>query len=529
MIQSLLNAQIKELVNKITSLHGASNTVQRDVDGAPINVNTLVDSIIGGSSADGDDDDNDSLDELRTECWRSYDSSPFVQTAVGDFVDAIIGDGFEITSGKPRIRNLINLYETDFRNKLYLRYKQFLMHYRIEGEKYISFTVHPKKNNQPFIEIDHIDPATIEKIYFHPNKTHLPLLYKIKRKMRAGDKKGEKIYIPSINMAYQPTLIDQLSEDMGKDGFEETDISGRSNSPEFEKVGGYTQFISDWEGETIKSRPKSRLRTIIVWNNLYTLMKLTEVEHKRALSTFVWVTKTTTQEAFDTLVAISQDKELSKTTGIFGKKTSGSHIFLPPNSDLVASTPKLPEISGQDSDLLQGAVAGLNQPSHDITGDTSGTFTLAKATRPAVVERVKHVQDWSEKLYRYEFWKPILFLQNAVYGFPLTFTEYECVDHRNQEEIWKNVKYNAWDLLTFTFPLNENYDFSSNADYVLGREHWGVGTSFGVSAKTAGARIGIRDIAGERRRKATEDAKYPELKQPMKYPEKEITDNGEKE
>jgi hypothetical protein len=493
-----ISNDITYMVNNLKSLVGANGAVGVDVDGAPVEVDDILTAIL--HKATGGDD---SITALRDACWKSYEASPFVQTAVGDFVDAIIGDGFKVSSNRPMLRNLVDTHTTDFRNKLYLRYKQFLTHYRIGGQGYFSMTIHPPTGER-LVEVDHLAPDSIEEIFFHPAKTHMPLWYKVKTES------GETIYILSINVAYSAKILDHPSIQIPKDtSGDEIVFDGYSGDPVFASVRNCTRFIVDWEGETIEKWPKSRLRSIIVWNNLYTMMKLIEIDHKRALASFAWIIQPEDEEALTRLASLTDEQK--KATGLWGAKSPGSTLVGIPGCTIKAESPKLPPISGADSDILEMVVAGLNQPSDIVTGTANGTFASVNSTRAPMVERIRHSQSWFEGLLRYEFWKPIIFLHNVVFRFPLTFSERRVIDFEDKKPKWGRVSSPAWEHLNFSFPINENANFSEAVRDAAGSKHVGMTESLGLSRKFAVRRLGCGNYHGERLEAETERELYPDL------------------
>ena len=487
----MFKAMYNDVMRMADSLSGSF----RDPDGAPMSGENLIDAVVGMSTG-GDN----SYEALYEACWKSYKSSPFVQTAVNDFCDSVTGDGFEITSSIPRIRKLLESHYSDFRNKLYCRYRQFLLHYRVTGENYTCLTL---SNDAPFVEVDYIDPITVKKIYFHPDKTHMPLWYKIK-------KNDEIFYVPSINLAYAPSLIDDkkiktlINEIKIDNKFR---FYGNKNDPKFRSLRGNTMFIVDWEGEYITERPISKLRTIIAWNNLYTMLKLIEVDHKRSNAAYVWRVRPENQEAFDFLVGL--DKETLKKIGLIGQKTPGSTVFEVPGCHLDAVGPALQPISGQDSDILEMVVSGLNTPSDIVTGSSDGTFASVKSTRAPLVERIRHFQNWHMILTKYEFWKPVLFLHSAAYSFPKQFKTSRVVGFKNKKNVEALVPSDPWELLDFSYPQNENQERAGLVSEALGSKNDGT-VGFGISHSTSARRFGVGNYHNERLKLATENMKYPD-------------------
>ena len=133
--------------------------------------------VIGGSGELSQEIRNYS--KLQQECWNKFVSNPQINSHVRDFMGNLTGNGFAVESHIQDISEYFDEVWEDPRNALYVRMGQFVARSEIEGELFLSLTVHP----DGFVEIDFIDPSLItggskdnSGIFFHPNKSAFPLV-----------------------------------------------------------------------------------------------------------------------------------------------------------------------------------------------------------------------------------------------------------------------------------------------------------------------------------------------------------------
>jgi len=500
---------IKEVAMRFAKSLSSSFSSMSDPDGAPVKEDTLFNFITGNGIAS---DSNASIDELRKACWQQYNRSPFVQTAVNDTAGYLAGVGFEISSIDSRVNTILQNTIEDFRNKLYSKWKPFLRHRAIEGEHHLLFTCH--EDGESFIEVDYVSPASIEGrsnkgesdgIIYHPTKTLMPLVYNIKQK------DNEYVQIPSINIAYMPSLLAVAAKEEGYDS-KKIKSSYAKDKSMFAKVGGFRRFIVSWDGSILARRNTSHLRTVIVWQNLYTLLKMVEIDHKRAMASFAWVMQPKDMEAWELWTSLTEDQK--KQTGLIGPKPPGSTLIPPPGFDIKAVTPQLPKLEGQDTDIFEHIVAGLNFPTDVVTGTSKGTFASVKESRGPWGDRMNDQQDDFRKYLVYEFGKALIFLHRSLYGLPEVIKAKKAVDFDDKKNpIFKKVPLGINELISVSFPVFGSGDFEGTVKALCGSKHTGLNNGLGISKEAIAGKLGMGNYRSERLKSATEDSVYPELQQ----------------
>jgi len=144
-------------------------------------------------SSDDKDDSSSVRQALQAECWRKFNRTPYINTAVRGQMGRLTGLGFETTSGIYEIMKVVQEIEEDQRNRLYNYWPKYVARANVEGELFLVLTLHP----DGFIEVDFLDPSNISGgsddsgIIWHPTKTLMPLFYLI-------DNGTEKVQIPSF-------------------------------------------------------------------------------------------------------------------------------------------------------------------------------------------------------------------------------------------------------------------------------------------------------------------------------------------
>jgi hypothetical protein len=280
----------------------------------------------------------------------------------------------------------------------------------------------------------------------------------------------------------------------------------------------------EWEGPTLSRRDTSYLRSVIIWSNLYTLLKLVEIDHKRSLASFLWVASPETEDAWDLFQSLTPDQQ--KQTGLFGPKIPGGTLITPPGWKMDAKSPQLPNISESDTDILEFIISGLNTPEDAVTGKSKGTYASVKESRGPWGDRVKNSQHYFRLFQLHRFWKSIFFLHQKVFGLAPTFRKKEVVDFKNGKPVTGFVNREPWELVDISFPVFGSGDFEGTVKAHLGVKHQGLKPGMGISNQTVAGRLGIANYHAERLLSATEDLAYPEL-QPAIDSEKQQDDKLE--
>jgi hypothetical protein len=461
-------------------------------------------------------------EELAAECWKKLHENPQVNTAVRGKAGRLAGFGFETTSGRRDIQEVIEDIETDPRNRLYNFWPKYVSRANVEGELFLSLTCHTKG----FIEVDFVDPNHICEggdddtgIIFHPQKTVMPLFYNIKRN-DLGGKWGtaykDVVYdqVPSIFIAHYPELVQVAAKHVDYDRRKQQ--LSRDLKKVFKPLGGYNRFIIAWDKSFITRRAVSYLRTTLEWLNHYENLKKYEIDHKKSSGAYLWVIRIVEPRAYKLWLRMSDDNK--KKTGIMAKKTPGGTMILPPGVELECVNPQLSPIKDQDTDILQMVTSGLDEPSDVTTGSSTGTFASVKASRGPMTDRISDEVAYFERFLRHDFWGSIFYLKSVLTNFPRTVVVEEAVDFEpaksDDEEgkpIFDKVKKKAEMLVDISFPISEILEMEARARAVLGVKHGPVAETLGIPNKTVASYLGIGGYARQRLRKATEDRKYPEL------------------
>ena len=453
--------------------------------------------------------DNTSRESLHDQCWEKLHKNPQVNTAVRGLAGRMTGWGFEVTSENYKIQREIFLLEKDPRNRLFSFYPKFAARSIVENELFISLTCH----DDGFIEIDFIDPSTVrgigtndEGIIFHPTKAWFPLFFNIRSRF-GYDATEEDVQIPSINIAYFPNLVQIAKKSEYYD--RKLQIDSRPGTGKYRKFGGYNRFIVAWDKGFITKRAISYLVTTLEWLNHYENLKKYEIDHKKSSGAYLWLFKITDAKSFKLWLSLT-DEERRK-TGITEKKTPGGSLVIPPGMDVECKNPNLTAIKDQDTDIMHMATSGLNEPADITTGESKGTFASVKASRGPMSDRTSdEIASWDNFL-KWDFWKGVFFLKSRISKFPKVFKERECVDFVKGEPQFEMVEKFPEELIDISYPVSEVVDFESRAKAFLGVKHGPLAETMGMDNKSIAKRMGIGGYANTRRKKATEDDKYPEL------------------
>jgi hypothetical protein len=448
----------------------------------------------------------DDRETLQKACWEKFHDNPHVNTSVRGQIGRLTGLGFEFSSEIEEIQTAIDEIYYDFRNRLYDMWPKFIGRNFIEGELFNCLTCH----EDGFIEVDFVDPsdingAEVDGVIYHPTKASMPLVYEIK--MQTGNGQYRNVQIPSIYVAYDPKLINVASQSASF-SWDMLKFAKSANS-KFKALGGYYRFITHWDKSLMSKRNTSHLRTVLRWLNIYEQLKFYEVDHKKSAGAFVWVAQFEDWKSYRLFLAMT-DAEKQK-TGLGGKYTPGSRLFLPPGIKLEAVNPKLPNITESDTDILHMITSGLNEPEDVSTGQSKGTFASVKASRGPMSDRTSDEVAYHDRYARYDFWKPIFFLKSAISDFPKEFSVKEVVGFNKTKPIEKEVKKKPEDLIEIAYPTSDTADTETKARAWLGVKHGSTNDTLGISNKTIAQKMGVQNYYKERLRLETEKIRYPEL------------------
>ncbi|MDX9788989.1 MAG: hypothetical protein RBT11_19600 [Desulfobacterales bacterium] len=452
-----------------------------------------------------------SREEIQEECFNKVHSNPLVNTSIRGTTGRIAGLGFETTSYVFEIDEAIKSIFNDPRNRLYYFWPKFIARSSIEGELFLSLTVH----DDGFVEVDFIDPANISGggtddtgIIFHPRKTLMPLFYNITWK--DGENGAEKKeQVPSIFIARYPDLINVAK---GCDGYEiEMQANSRAakGDKKFKHLGEFRRFIVSWDKGFVTRRAVAYMRTVLEWLNLYENLKKYEIDHKKSAGAYAWVFTFEDIKSFKNWMALSDtEKEQS---AIFAPSKPGQKMILPPGLKAELKSPQLPQISDSDTDILEMSVAGLNEPADVSTGSAKGTYGNIKASRGPFADRTSDEIAAHDSVFINDFWGSIFFLKSAVSSFPKHFGVKECVGFKNKKPIFKTIKRRPEELIEVTHPVSEMIDFESRSKGLLGSKHGPVSETVGRPSSEISKGLGFGGYGAARRRKATEDDQFPDL------------------
>jgi len=451
-------------------------------------------------------DPNKTRDVLQEECWNKFHRNPQMNTSVRDQIGSIVGWGFEVTSEIPEIQEVIEEIELDPRNRLYNFLPKYLGRYNIEGEWFTCLTCH----DDGFIEIDFIDPSTVKDggtedsgVFFHPNKTSMPLFYNIK-----DEKRGEFVQYPSIFIARYPELTEIALKMQGCDAKYQQKCKSRKRI--FNKFGGYFRFIVAWDNGFMTRRAISHLRTVLEWLNHYENLKKYEIDHKKSSGSYLWTFTFTDAKMFKLWLTLSDSDR--KKTGIMTKKTPGGSLVLPPGIEVKCINPQLTAIREQDTDILHMISSGMNTPEDTLTGESKGTFASVKASRGPMSDRTAHEVAYFDRFYKYDFWGSIFFLKGVISDFPSVFRVEEAIGFdEKQEPVFKRIKKRPEQLIDISYPVSEVIDLEARVRALLGVKHGPISESLGIPNSEVARKIGIGGYGRRRLRKAVEDKKYPKL------------------
>lgn len=456
------------------------------------------------SYLEGKEDTNLYRSALQQECWRKFQTSPQVNTAIRGLTGRLVGAGFKTTSAIAEVQDAIDEIELDWRNQLYKFWPKYVGRASIEGELFLLLTAH----KDGFIEIDFIDPSVINQggdngtgIIFHPSKALLPVFYNLQTSLGVYDQ------VPSIYVARFPELARAVKDHVDvKAQYQKT---SKSRSKSYAKTGGFFRFICCWEKGFMTKRAVGYLRTTIAWLNHYENLKKYEIDHKKSSGAYVWAFKITEPRYFKLWLSLSDEDR--RKTGIMAKKTPGSSIVLPPGVEMEAKYPQLNKMSGEDTDILNLVTSGLNEPEDVSTGQSRGTYASIKASRGPASDRIMDEIAYFERWLKYDFWSAIFYLKSVTSNFPETFPVKEATGFKNKKPIFRTVQKSPERTLEIDFPTSEMIDFESRAKGLLGVKHGPIAQALGVSNREVARRMGFNSYSRSLLEKAYEDEEYPDL------------------
>ena len=442
--------------------------------------------------------------ELQQECWKKYNTNPQISTAVSDSAGTVCGKGFNISSPYPEIRKYLNEIIKDSRNRLYSNFKKFYTRSEIEGELFLALTAH----NDGFVEIDFMHPEKLDKIYYHPSKSTLPLFYSFKIVDDVADPANEKlVFIPSIYVFEMPELVKVMENH--KVWKQNTEKAFRRSKQKYKKTNGYQTFIVSWDKSLFTERNVSQMATTIEWANHYENLKRYEIDHKRSSGAYLWTVTFEDVKAFKRWLALT-DEEKAK-TGIMQTKTPGGTLVLPPGMKLEVKNPQLPKISDSDTDILHMITSGLNKPEDMVTGQSNGTYGSVKASRGPESDRNKNRQsDW-ELFLRYDLFRFVFLMGSKFRKIKIEYEEEVILDFKNQKEVTGKETVPVWESMEITFPISEVSDLESVTKALMGVKHGSLADTLGIPHSYIAEKLGMPNYRSLRAKHAVEMKKYPEL------------------
>ena len=458
----------------------------------------------------GDDFSYKGFDVLQQECWRKFNSNPFVFTTVMDTTGRLTGYGFEQSSTYPKADEFMAAVWEDPRNMLVQHFSKYIARSVVQGELFFVLTIH----KDGFVEVDFLSPTTIKGftngsgILTPENKPMFPLLYKVET-VEKGITKTK--YIPSINMAYYPTLWDTTVKQHSQwSSVVEADIVGRDKHSKFKSIGGYTQFVVQFDQGLVTSRNVGRAKVALEWLNHYDNIKKWELDHKKSSGAYLWTIEVADRAAFRLWLGMTDEQKAK--TGLLQKKVPGGTVMLPPGFKLTCNNPKLASITNQDDDILHMVSAGLNTTEDQMTGSSSGqTFGGVKMSRGPISDRIQDQVADLQRFMVHGFWRGTMFLHSKTGHMPWTVMEDRAYKFENKKPKFKKVKVEAHKTVSINFPTSEMGDLESKTKALLGVKHGSLNQTLGISMEDIASRIGIQNYHKSRLKTETEKKNYPEL------------------
>lgn len=438
------------------------------------------------------------------ECWKMFHRNPQVNTSVRGLTGRIVGWGFETASLHPEIHAAIKSTMLDWRNQLYDFLPKYLNRSNVEGELYLIFTVH----TDGFIEVDFLDPSRLNAggdddsgIIFHPSKSTLPLFYNV------SDEKNTQMVeqIPSVFVARDPSMVKAVENHNDYEASKQP----RTEHGAYSKIGGFRRFVVSWQKGLITRRAISHLRTTIEWLNHYEQLKKYEIDHKKSSGAYAWIFTFSDVKTFKLWASLSDAQRSA--TGLMQAVVPGARLFVPPGIEAKVVSPQLPNISDTDTDILEMAASGMNEPRDTMTGSAKGTYGGIKASRGPMSDRTSDEIAYFDRWWRYSFWGSVFFLKAAMGVMKSSYKVEEAIGFKNGEPVFGRVAKMPEELVEVNYPTSESIDYESRAKGLMGTKHGPLPESLGIARKGVADRMGLGCYGRQRLQKATEDKLYPKL------------------
>lgn len=457
------------------------------------------------------DDTAEGLAHLQRECWKKYNTNPQVYTSIDDTGGYLAGAGFEFYSEYEDVQEYLYTMITDSRNRLYSFFEKFVMRAEIEGELFLSCTVH----EDGFVELDFVPPTSLVQdgeykgIVYHPRKSSMPLFYLVAIKNDDGTETNYAM--PSIYVSEYPE--DMVNKIVNHKLIKQKNykLYGKTRKKAFEKFGGFQTFIINWDRSLFTDRNISHLRTVIEWANHYEELKRYEIDHKRSSGSYLWIATFDDMNGFRKWVSLTDEER--EATGFYKPKTPGGMVVLPPGMKMDCKNPNLSKISDADTDIMEMIVSGLNKSEDMVTGSNTGTYASVKASRGPESDRKEMKIERFRRFLVYDFWRHLFRIKSTVMPKFKLFRESKIVvgfDDKKEPVFGKKIL-PIWESLEITFPTSEVNDIESAAKGLLGVKHGSVIDTLGIPPSVVAKRLGFRNYTRMRLQHAAEDAKYPTL------------------
>ncbi len=455
------------------------------------------------------------LHKWQEECWKKAESNPQINSHIRDRMGRMTGWGFSMSSQHRNINNAIEEIMEDPRNNLYESFPKYVARDGIEGELFLVLTLH----KSGFVEVDFVSPSSVSGggdkgsgIIFHPTKQNFPLFYLVRMdKSKTEDgQQNEQVLIPSINIAYYPELEKEVNDhaSYSPDKLRYAKVRKQNQTP-YDQFNGYYRFMIHWNKGFMTRRNVSNIKTTIEWVNYYEALKKYEIDHKKSSGAYLWVVQMEDIQTFRRWLQMTEEER--KKTGIMESKDPGGTLVLPPGMTLTVENPNLPNISGQDTDIMQMISSGLQKPQDTLLGDYSSSYASVKASEGPQSDRNNDELHYFKMFLLYSFWRPIFFLRATASN---NFSYYVQVNEttgfdKNQKPIIEKVKKPAYKLVDVNLPVSRLEDIEATARALLGTKHGSVVDTLNIPREEVAARLGFNDYHALVQRKATEDEELP--------------------
>lgn len=484
--------------NLLFTMPDGSKGMVVDADGFPVVARMSEDSAEGFS-------------QLQKACWEKFNTNPQVYSSVDDTGGYLAGANFEFYSEYEDVQDYIYQMLTDSRNRLYSFFEKFVIRAEIEGELFLSATIH----DDGFIEIDFIPPTALEHgndhkgVIYHPNKSSMPLYYAVNIKDEEGKEKTHAI--PSIYVSEFPQDMAGRVRNHKLVKDKNYPIYNKTSKSIFKPFGGFQTFVIAWDRSLFTDRNISHLRTVIEWANHYEELKRYEIDHKRSSGAYLWVATFEDMAGFKKWISLTDEER--EATGFYKSKTPGGTVVLPPGMKMVCVNPNLSKISDADTDIMQMVISGLNRSEDMVTGSNSGTYASVKASRGPEADRKETKTERWRRFLVYDFWKHIFRIKATFDPKFKLLRDAEVVTgfDKSKNPIKGKKKMPIWESMEVTFPTSEVNDIESVAKGLLGVKHGSVVDTLGIPPSVVARRLGFRNYTRMRLQHAAEDAKYPTL------------------